>query len=51
MERFKYYTREIDKFIATGYSDQLLDAILTTNRKRWKEITGKEIDLSFLENQ
>jgi hypothetical protein len=51
VERFKYYTREIDKFIATGYSDHLLDAILTTNRKRWKEITGREIDLSFLENQ
>ncbi len=51
VERFKYYTREIDKFIATGYSDQLLDAILTTNRKRWKEITNKEIDLSFLEKE
>ncbi len=51
VERFKYYTREIDKFIATGYSDQLLEAILTTNRRRWAEITGKEIDLSFLENQ
>lgn len=48
-ERFKYYTREIDKFISIGYSDQLLDAILLTNRKRWKEITGREIDLSFLD--
>jgi hypothetical protein len=47
-ERFKYYTREIDKFNSLGYSDQLLDAILTTNRKRWKEITGREVDLSFL---
>jgi len=51
VERFKYYTREIDKFIATAYSDQLLDAILTTNRKRWKEITGREIDLSFLDKE
>jgi hypothetical protein len=51
VERFKYYTREIDKFIATGYSDQLLEAILTTNRRRWAEITGRDIDLSFLENQ
>jgi hypothetical protein len=51
VERFKYYTREIDKFIATGYSDQLLDAILTTNRKRWKEITGRELDLSFLDKE
>jgi hypothetical protein len=48
-ERFKYYTREIDKFNSQGYSEQLLDAILTTNRKRWKEITGRELDLSFLE--
>jgi hypothetical protein len=48
-ERFKYYTREIDKFNSLGYSDQLLDAILTTNRRRWKEITGKEVDLSFLD--
>jgi hypothetical protein len=50
-ERFKYYTREIDKFISIGYSDQLLDAILLTNRKRWKEITGREIDLSFLDKE
>jgi hypothetical protein len=41
-ERFKYYTREIDKLNSLGYSEQLLDAILTTNRKRWKEITGRE---------
>jgi hypothetical protein len=47
-ERFKYYTREIDKLNSLGYSEQLLDAILTTNRKRWKEITGREVDLSFL---
>ncbi len=50
-ERFKYYTREIDKFISIGYSDQLLYAILLTNRKRWKEITGREIDLSFLDKE
>jgi hypothetical protein len=50
-ERFKYYTREIDKFNSLGYSEQLLDAILITNRKRWKEITGKEIDLSFLKKE
>jgi hypothetical protein len=50
-ERFKYYTREIDKLNSLGYSEQLVDAILTTNRKRWKEITGREIDLSFLDNK
>jgi hypothetical protein len=50
-ERFKYYTREIDKFNSLGYSDQLLDAILTTNRKRWKEITGREVNLSFLNKE
>jgi hypothetical protein len=51
VERFKYYTREIDKFNSLGYSEQLLDAILMTNRKRWKEITGREIDLSFLDKK
>ncbi len=30
-------------------SEQLLDAVLTSNRKRWKEITGKEIYLSFFD--
>jgi hypothetical protein len=48
-ERFKYYTREIDKFNSLGYSEQMLDAILITNRKRWKEITGRELNFSFLE--
>jgi hypothetical protein len=51
VERFKYYTREIDKFNSLGYSEQLLDAILMTNRKRWKEITSREIDLSFLDRK
>jgi hypothetical protein len=50
-ERFKYYTREIDKLNSLGYSEQLLDAILTTNRKRWKEITGREVYLSFLDKE
>ena len=45
VERFKYYTREIDKFAALGYNEQMLDAILEIHRKRWKEITGREIDL------
>ncbi len=51
VSRFKYYTREIDKFNSLGYSEQLLDAILMTNRKRWKEITSREIDLSFLDKE
>jgi hypothetical protein len=51
VERFKYYTREIDKFNSLGYSEQLLDVILMTHRKRWKEITSKEIDLSFLDKE
>ncbi len=50
-ERFKYYTREIDKLHSLGYSEQLVDAILTTNRKRWKEITGRELDLVFLKKE
>jgi hypothetical protein len=51
VSRFKYYTREIDKFNSFGYSEQTLDAILMTHRKRWKEITSKEIDLSFLDKE
>lgn len=48
VERFKYYTREIDKFSALGYNEQMLDAILEIHRRRWKEITGREIDFEFL---
>lgn len=48
-ERFKYYSREIDKFLSLGYPTEMLDAILMTNRKRWAQITGKELDLNFLE--
>lgn len=48
VERFKYYTREIDKFVAFGYKEQMLDTVLEIHRKRWREITGREIDLIFL---
>lgn len=49
VERFKYYTREIDKFVALGYNEQMLDTVLEIHRRRWREITEREIDLKFLE--
>ncbi len=49
VERFKYYTREIDKFVALGYKEQMLDTVLEIHRRRWREITEREIDLKFLE--
>ncbi len=48
-ERFKYYSREIDKFLNLCYPTEMLDVILMTNRKRWAQLTGRELDLSFLE--
>lgn len=39
-ERFKYYTREIDRFNLLGYSETMLDGILMTYRKRWKQLTA-----------
>ena len=51
VERFKYYTREIDKIIALGYSEQMLAAVLEIHRRRWREITGNEVDLKFLDEK
>lgn len=53
-ETFKYYAREIDKMISVGvpkYSDAMLNEILKSNRNGWKILTGKEIDLSFLNKE
>ncbi len=51
VERFKYYTREIDKFVALGYKEQMLDTVLEIHRKRWREITEREMDLKFLKDK
>ena len=46
---FQYYTNEINKFMQYEEQPQLLDMIIEINRKNWRTLTGKEIDLSFLE--
>jgi hypothetical protein len=51
VERFKYYTREIDKIAALGYNEQMLDAILEIHRRRWKEMTGREIDFESFKSK
>lgn len=51
IQSFKYYTDEIEKVLASGVSDEMLDTILNYHRQIWKNQTGREVDLSFLENQ
>ncbi|MGC2239091.1 MAG: hypothetical protein WA584_23250 [Pyrinomonadaceae bacterium] len=46
---FQYYVNEINKFMQYEEQPQLLDMILEINRKNWRTLSGKEIDLSFLE--
>jgi hypothetical protein len=46
---FQYYTNEINKFMQYEEQPQLLDMIIEINRKNWRTLSGKEIDLSFLE--
>ena len=49
IQTFKYYTDEIEKVLASGVQDEMLETILKYHRQIWKNQTGKEIDLSFLE--
>lgn len=51
IQTFKYYTDEIEKVLASGVSDEMLETILSYHRQIWRNQTGREIDLSFLENQ
>ncbi|MET0752339.1 MAG: hypothetical protein ABWZ66_03150 [Pyrinomonadaceae bacterium] len=46
---FQYYTNEINKFMQYEEQPQLLDMIIEINRKNWRTLSGKEVDLSFLE--
>ena len=51
IQTFKYYTDEIEKVLASGVSDEMLNTILIYHRQIWKNQTGREVDLSFLEKQ
>lgn len=45
---FRYYANEISRFIIYAESPEMLDAMLGINRRRWKETSGKTVDLDFL---
>ncbi len=45
---FKFYTFQIEGYLAFK-EGKMLDAMLEINRRRWKQITGKEVDKRFLE--
>jgi len=48
---FKYYSTEINLFVEQGLAPSSLDMILQITRNRWKQITGREVDLKFLETK
>lgn len=48
IQTFKYYTDEIEKVLASGVSDTMLETILNYHRQIWKNETGREVDLEFL---
>ena len=48
IKTFHYYTSEIEKVLASGISDEMLDTILKYHRQLWKNQTGRELDLGFL---
>jgi hypothetical protein len=51
IQTFKYYVEEIDKVLASGVSDEMLDTILKYHRQIWNNLTKREVDLSFLEEK
>lgn len=46
---FLYYANEINRFAIYEENPDMLDAILKINRANWEKITGKSVDLRFLE--
>jgi hypothetical protein len=48
IKTFHYYTSEIEKVLASGTSDKMFDTILKYHRQLWKNQTGREVDLGFL---
>jgi hypothetical protein len=51
IQTFKYYTDEIEKVLASGVSNEMLATILQYHRQLWKNQTGREVDLQFLEDK
>lgn len=49
IQTFKYYVDEIENVLGSGVSDEMLKTILEYHRQIWKKQTGREVDLSFLE--
>lgn len=49
IQTFKYYTEEIQKVVDSGVSDEVLSTLLIYHRSVWRNQTGREVDLSFLE--
>ena len=45
---FSYYLPEINNFFELNLSEDILQAMLDVNRKRWQQQSGKTIDLDFL---
>lgn len=45
---FGYYANEIQNFIELKTPSEALDTMLNINRQRWRQATGREIDLTFL---
>ena len=45
---FGYYANEIQNFVDLKMPSETLDMMLTINRQRWRQATGREIDLTFL---
>lgn len=46
---FLYYANEINRFAIYEENPEMLDAILKINRSNWEKITGKTVDLTFLD--
>jgi hypothetical protein len=46
---FKYYAPEIENFIKLNSPPESIQVILQITRQRWSQATGRELDLSFLE--
>ena len=51
IQTFKYYIDEMEKVLASGVSDEMLTTILQYHRQLWKNQTGREVDLKFLEDK
>jgi len=45
---FGYYGNEIENFVELKMPSEALDTMLNINRQRWRQSTGREIDLTFL---